>query len=60
MSNLVRFIGIIFVIIIAMLLMLAVGGVLSSKDLWHNVVKVAEFGGIALVASGLVLLIAKK
>ena len=60
MSNLVRFIGIIFVIIIAMLLMLAVGGVLSSKDLWHNVVKVVEFGGIALVASGLVLLIAKK
>lgn len=60
MSNLLRFTGITFVIIVAVLLALAVGGVLSSDELWHNIAKVAELVGILLVASGLVMVLTKN
>lgn len=60
MSNLIRFVGIIVVLILAALLMLAVGGVLSSTQLWHNATKVVELAAIVLVASAIVLLFTKK
>ena len=60
MSNVFRFVGIALVLIFSALLMLAVGGVLSSTELWHNMAKVAELAGIIIAGSVLILLISKK
>lgn len=60
MSSLIRFTGIIVVLILATLGILAVAGVLSSTEFWHNVAKVAELSGIIFVACGLVMVLAKK
>ena len=60
MSNLLRFTGISFVLIAATMLVLAIGGVLSSSELWHNLAKVAELVGTLLVACALVMFLAKK
>jgi hypothetical protein len=60
MSNLVRFIGITLVLAVATLLTLAVGGALSSEELWDNLVKILQLAGILLVGSALIMLISKK
>jgi hypothetical protein len=60
MNNLLRFTGIVIVLIVASMLILAVAGVLSSSELWKNLVKVAELTAILVVASAAVMLLAKK
>jgi hypothetical protein len=60
LSNTLRFVLIVVVILVAMLLVLAVGGMLSSDELWSNVKKVGLLGLIAFGASSLLTLIAKK
>jgi Mn2+/Fe2+ NRAMP family transporter len=57
--TILRFVAIFVIIIVAILLGLAVGGVLSSSQVWNSVQKVAELAAIVFVASGLVTLIAK-
>ncbi len=60
MNNVIRFTGIVIILVVATLSVLAVGGVLSSTQLWHNVVKVATLGGILLVTAGGILLLSKS
>lgn len=60
MINLFRFVTIITVLVVAVLASLAVGGVLTSEQLWSNVSKIAQLAGIVLVAFGAVLLISNK
>jgi FtsH-binding integral membrane protein len=60
MNNLVRFALITIVIVVAALLLLAVGGVLSSRELQDNVVKVLQVVAIVFGASALITLVTKK
>ncbi len=60
MNNLIRFTGILVVLLAASLLVLAVGGVLSSTQLWHNLTKVVELAGILFAACALVMVFTKK
>jgi hypothetical protein len=59
MNNLVRFTCITLLLAAATLLTLAVGGVLSSDELWNNMAKVAELIGILFVTAGGILLLSK-
>jgi hypothetical protein len=59
-SDILRFVLIFVVIVVAILLCLAVAGVLSSDEVLNSVKKVGLLAGIVFVASGLVTLIAKK
>ena len=60
MNNLIRFALITIVIVVAALLLLAVGGVLSSRELQDNVVKVLQVVAIVFGASALITLVTKK
>ena len=60
MNNLVRFTVITVVVIAAGLGVLAVGGALSSSELWKNLTKVLELAGIMIAASGIILFVSKK
>jgi hypothetical protein len=59
MNQLLRFTGICVVLIAGTLGILAVGGALSSSELWHNLVKVAELAGVIFVSLAAILLIVK-
>jgi hypothetical protein len=60
MNNLIRFTGIVVVLVVASLLVLAVGGVLSSSALWHSVLKVVELAGILCVCAAAILFLSKR
>ena len=60
LSTVFRFIIIIFVMLVAVILILGIAGVLTSDTLKTSIVKIAEAAGIILVASGIILVAAKK
>jgi hypothetical protein len=60
LSTVFRFIIIIFVMLVAVILILGIAGVLTSETLKTSIVKIAEAAGIILVASGVILIAAKK
>ena len=59
-STTVRFVLIFVVLVAAVLLTLAVGGVLSSDELWNSLKKVGLLAAIVFGASVLMALIAKE
>jgi hypothetical protein len=60
MKQLVKFTGILLVIIAALLLTLLVAGVFDSSELWDNAATILKFVLIGFGASALIMLIAKK
>lgn len=60
MQNLIRFTLILLVVIAAVLLTLAVAGVLSSTELKDNMLLVGKITAIVFAASAIILLVSKK
>jgi uncharacterized membrane protein len=60
MNNLVRFTVVVLIVFVAILLTLAVAGVMSSKELWNNMATIAKLVAIFFGASALIMLVANK
>lgn len=60
MQNLIKFTLILLVLIVAMLVTLAITGVLSSTELKDNMFLVGKITLVVFVASAVILLISKK
>jgi hypothetical protein len=60
MLNLVRFIVVAVVIVVAVLLALGVTGLLTASEIWNNSLKVLALAGIVLVASIIILFVTKS